>query len=1209
MSYLTPKRPVFLRKYLSVVAGIALMSMIDPYELQAQQVQLNFKNADVKEVITSLSDHYGYEFVFDGNLLKSARPISVNLKRSSVADALSILFKDQPFSYRLENKRIILYRKVASTNSQPVRGKVIDSLGNTIPGVSIHNLQDNSQTMSSGDGDFELSVANPADIQLSFSHVSFQEKVMRFSPDQIARPVRVMLSAKESMLNEIMITGYQRISKERSPGAYTTVTNDQLNKQINVDLVSALEGQVAGLTYIKNPTRSAADSPVLRGIGTYSNQVTTNPLIVVDDLPTELTLSDINPYDVESVTVLKDATAASIYGARAANGVIVVTTKRGKGQGVSVNFNVDQFITQKPDIAKMHYASTSDLIDYEIDVYNKERSRYANTESLFNYYGRLGSGSLKYYSPLYDLFRKESTGAISTQERDATINTWRNNDYIKEFTDNVWQNESRQRYNASISQNSSKSNTFVSFNYDKGKGLVQHEKNEKFNLYLKSSFNVTKWLNATVGLNGTYGVNKETEGDYNNVFLQPRYTRIKDENGNLVYAPYVDLSSSVGPGSAINGETAEQIAANPNLKSTAFNVLEALGEGIESRKNLNLRAFTALRATIYKGLSFQTQFSYELGQTSRESFYDEDSYMMRVASNAMVSYNAATGVYTKNLPAGGRYYQFESKRYNYTFRNQFNYDNTFGQYGQHQLTALAGFEMRQSHTPRPIQQLLVGYNPVTLTSTTIDWATLSKTGVTSYIYGGNVRLGDLNGGAQKETLHRFTSLYANAGYTYNNRYNLTGSIRVDQADLFGVDPKFKYRPLWSVGAGWNVSNEDFMKNSEWLNSLKLRATYGITGNVDQESSSYGTATWKSDKLFPYLQYLEQKSLPNPMLRWEKTATTNFGVDISMLDNRLSATIDAYNRYSSDLLISAVLDPTVGANSRVINNGALRNRGIEFNINGVWLKKKDLTASTQLVFSFNKNKVEKVNGLTATAQSYVGSPSNYFFEGSSYNSIMAYRYAGMVNGYPYFLDQNGESNVVFDDNGTPTKINGINSPDALVNLGTLFPKYTGSINQRLRYKAFDLSAMFVFSGGHKLRKDAIDFASDKLTNAGLVNRWAAGATNDYPRLMVDYPRLMVDYPDNLRSGASTLSNLWRYSDQQIAAADYVKLRNIAVGYQLPKQLAHKAGMQNVRLTAQVNNLWTWSAAGNDIDPESYSLNSGTRTLPLAKSFLMGLSLTF
>ncbi len=1202
MSYLTPKRPVFLRKYLSVVAGIALMSMIDPYELQAQQVQLNFKNADVKEVITSLSDRYGYEFVFDGNLLKSARPISVNLKRSSVADALSILFKDQPFSYRLENKRIILYRKVASTNSQPVRGKVIDSLGNTIPGVSIHNLQDNSQTMSSGDGDFELSVANPADIQLSFSHVSFQEKVMRFSPDQIARPVRVMLSAKESMLNEIMITGYQRISKERSPGAYTTVTNDQLNKQINVDLVSALEGQVAGLTYIKNPTRSAADSPVLRGIGTYSNQVTTNPLIVVDDLPTELTLSDINPYDVESVTVLKDATAASIYGARAANGVIVVTTKRGKGQGVSVNFNVDQFITQKPDIAKMHYASTSDLIDYEIDVYNKERSRYANTESLFNYYGRLGSGSLKYYSPLYDLFRKESTGAISTQERDATINTWRNNDYIKEFTDNVWQNESRQRYNASISQNSSKSNTFVSFNYDKGKGLVQHEKNEKFNLYLKSSFNVTKWLNATVGLNGTYGVNKETEGDYNNVFLQPRYTRIKDENGNLVYAPYVDLSSSVGPGSAINGETAEQIAANPNLKSTAFNVLEALGEGIESRKNLNLRAFTALRATIYKGLSFQTQFSYELGQTSRESFYDEDSYMMRVASNAMVSYNAATGVYTKNLPAGGRYYQFESKRYNYTFRNQFNYDNTFGQYGQHQLTALAGFEMRQSHTPRPIQQLLVGYNPVTLTSTTIDWATLSKTGVTSYIYGGNVRLGDLNGGAQKETLHRFTSLYANAGYTYNNRYNLTGSIRVDQADLFGVDPKFKYRPLWSVGAGWNVSNEDFMKNSEWLNSLKLRATYGITGNVDQESSSYGTATWKSDKLFPYLQYLEQKSLPNPMLRWEKTATTNFGVDISMLDNRLSATIDAYNRYSSDLLISAVLDPTVGANSRVINNGALRNRGIEFNINGVWLKKKDLTASTQLVFSFNKNKVEKVNGLTATAQSYVSSPSNYFFEGSSYNSIMAYRYAGMVNGYPYFLDQNGESNVVFDDNGTPTKINGINSPDALVNLGTLFPKYTGSINQRLRYKAFDLSAMFVFSGGHKLRKDAIDFASDKLTNAGLVNRWAAGATNDYPRLM-------VDYPDNLRTGASTLSNLWRYSDQQIVAADYVKLRNIAVGYQLPKQLAHKAGMQNVRLTAQVNNLWTWSAAGNDIDPESYSLNSGTRTLPLAKSFLMGLSLTF
>ncbi|MDR3008102.1 MAG: SusC/RagA family TonB-linked outer membrane protein [Sphingobacterium sp.] len=1201
MSHLTQKRPVFLRKYLSLVAGIALMSMLDPYELHAQQVQLNFKNADVKEVITNLSDRYGFEFVFDGSLLKSARPITANLKLSSVENALSILFKDQPFSYRLENKRIILYRKAVSTSHQVVRGKVIDSLGNTIPGVSIHNLQDNSQAMSSGDGDFEIAVPNSA-IELSFSHVSFNERTMRYTAEQVERPVRVMLSPKESMLNEIMVTGYQRISKERSPGAYAMINNDQLNKQINVDLTSALEGQVAGLTYIKSATRTDPDKPVLRGIGTYSSAVTTNPLIVVDDLPTEFTLNDINPYDVESVTVLKDATAASIYGARAANGVIVVTTKKGKGQGVSVNFNVDQFITQKPDITKMHYASTSDLIDYETDVYKRELSRYANSEALFDHYGTLGSGNLKYYSPLYDLFRKESIGEISAQEREQTVNSWRSNDYIKEFVDNVWQNETRQRYNASISQNSSKSNTFVSFNYDKGKGQVINDKNEKFNLYLKSTFNLTKWLSATVGLNGTYGVDKSTDGDYNNLFLQPRYAQIKDENGNLIYSPYVKLPSAVGPGSAVNGETAEQIAANGNLKSTSFNVLEAVGEGVESNKSLGLRAFTSLRANLYKGLSFQTQFSYELGQTSRESFYDEDSYMMRMASNAMVSYNAATGVYTKNLPAGGRYYQYETKRYSYTFRNQFNYDNTFGQYGEHQLTALAGFEMRQARVPRPIEQLLVGYNPVTLTSTTVDWATLSKSGITSYIYGGNNRLSDLNSGAQKETLHRYTSLYANAGYTYNNRYNLTGSIRVDQADLFGVDAKFKYRPLWSAGAGWNVSNEDFMKTEDWLNSLKLRATYGITGNVDQASSSYGTATWKSDKLFPYLQYLEQSSLPNPMLRWEKTSTTNFGVDFSILDNRLSGSIDAYNRYSSDLLINSVLDPTVGASSRVINNGALRNKGVEFNVNGVWLKKKDFTASTQLVFSFNKNKVEKVNGLTSTAQSYIGSPSNYFFEGSSYNSIMAYRYGGMVNGYPYFLDQNGESNVVFDENGTPTSIKEITSPDALVNMGTLFPKYTGSINQRLRYKSFDLSAMFVFSGGHKLRKDAIDLGSNELTNAGLVNRWVAGADNDYPRLVVDYPEQLVTYADRV-------STLWRYSDKQIVSADYVKLRNVAVGYQLPKQWAGKAGMQNVKLTLQVNNLWTWSAAGDDIDPEAYALNSGTRTFPLAKSFLMGLSLTF
>src|SRR5690606_22620149 len=317
------------------------------------------------------------------------------------------------------------------------------------------------------------------------------------------------------------------------------------------------------------------------------------------------------------------------------------------------------------------------------------------------------------------------------------------------------------------------------------------------------------------------------------------------------------------------------------------------------------------------------------------------------------------------------------------------------------------------------------------------------------------------------------------------------------------------------------SNEMFMRDVAWVDGLKARLTYGITGNVDQTSSPYSTARWRTDRLYTDIDYLEINSLPNPRLRWEKTTTWNMGVDYAFLNNRLSGSIDYYNRYSSDLLISTILDPTVGATSRVLNAGALRNKGIEFNINAVWFQRDDWRFTSSFVFAHNTNTVEKVNTAASTAGSYVTAPSNYFFEGQALNALMAYRYAGMTEGYPYFYDENGALNVTFGEDGLPTDAQSINNPDALVNMGSLTPKYTGSFTQRIRYKAFDLSAMFVFSGGNKLRLDVIDINSDELLHENLVNRWAAGTAGDFPRLLVDYPEDRLSYARNS-------SSMWRYA---------------------------------------------------------------------------------
>lgn len=1181
-----------------------MLTGVSTITVQAQTLNFSFKNAPLDKVINEIAKKSGYEFIFDAAYTKNARPTNLDIKSATIDEALTLVFKQQNFSYEISGKVIVLkpknISKASNGTSYLIKGKVTDSTGVSLPGVTVRVKEESTNTQTDGDGLFSIQVTEQHHT-LVFDYLGYKQIEINAVNSYATGQIKIILPQNASLLKEVLITGYQSILKERSPASFSLVDSATLNRQLNTDLLSSLEGRVAGILYNKNPNGLGADKPVLRGIATYSTSVGTSPLIVIDGLPTETPLEEINPYDVESVTVLKDAAAASVYGARAANGIILITTKKGKGNGVQVNLNVDLFVTGKPDLDKMHYATTSDMIDFETDVYNRERSRFATTQTMFDSYGNIGKNTIKYYSPLYELYRKQSSGLLSTDQVNNTLSQWRQNDYIKDYEENVWQNEVRKRYNLSLSSAAAKSNSYLSLNYDESNDRIKYNKNQNFNLYAKSSFKIKKWLNATVGLNGTYATADATNSDYNNYLLQPRYAQITDGNGNLVQSEYANVKDGFTSGGEMNPAVVATLQANGNFKPINFNILDAMQEGVSKNKSLNLRAFADLKADIYKGLSYSSQIQYEVRRNDSESYYDANSYKMRYAYNTLTSYNSTTTKYLRNLPEGGRYAQFNQQTNNYTFRNQFNYTNTFGsKENEHAISAIAGFEMRQTYSPRTLEQLRYGYDPITLGSTILDNATL-RAGITSFVYGNTKTLGSISP-TQQEIKNRYLSAYSTLNYTFRNKYNLSGSVRVDQTNLFGIEEKNKRRPLWSVGAGWNANYEDFLKDIQWLNTLKLRATYGIGGNVDQSSYPILTIRYRNDGLFPSLQYSDILSLPNPKLRWEKTATTNLGLDYSMFQNRLRGSIDFYNRYSTDLLTTTDLDPTVGALTRRINSGALRNRGVEISIGGEWLKKDDLTFSSNFIFAYNKNTVKLVNRAASTAGSYVGSPLDYFFLDQQYNSLYAYKYGGMTNGYPYFLDQNGQSNVTFDANGVPTAVKSINSPDALVNMGSLTPLYNGSFSQRIQYKNFELGALFVFSGGNKLRKDVSNLYNNAVTDEEITQRWKAGNTPNLPRLYVDYDESALNY-------ATTLSDFWKNSDNQILDASYIKLRNVSLSYNLSNRISKLINVNAIRLTAQVNNLWYWSAAGDDIDPETYSLNGGSRSTPLAKSFLLGLNVNF
>ena len=1077
-----------------------------------------------------------------------------------------------------------------------VSGKVTDVTNHPLEGAAVVVKNDNillsMGTLTDIKGEFRISAKAGEVIRISY--LGMKSREFTVSAEQPFLKVHLEPEIITLSSTDVVATGYQNLHKEQTTSAYTKIRTDQLNRQLNRTVQEAIEGQIAGVRFTKDPF-TGKEVPILRGVGTFSGNVGYSPLVVIDDIPTDTPLEDINPKDIESVTVLKDAAATAIYGVRAANGVIVIVTKKGLQNGLRINVHTDLFYTFKPNMSHMRYASTSDLIDLETAFYqSKLADSNGNVDDLFASYGEIGGRqTVRYYSPLFQLYRDQAKGKLSQQEVNSTLNEWRNRDYLRDFKRYVWQPIISKRYNISVESGNNRSQNYASLQYEDTDERIVTEKTRALNLYLKNTYQLTPWLKSTIGVNGRYtavdAVAEQVRNLYTDYLKQPRYTRLLGTN------PYAGFNLAA----PINGHILEQIADNDAFRSYSFNLLESIAQEHQKQYNLSLRPFANLQVSIIKGLQYQSYFQYELNTHNSETFFGKDTYYMRLRHNQLVKQDATTQKFSSELPEGGYYEQEKGQTQHYTFRQQLDFNRTFAE--AHNVTALLGFEMRQHYTPRNTKEMQYGYDEQTLSFPTLNWKDLYNPGVTSYLYGRQSL--SLSRNQQSETKHRFISFYSTLGYSYHQKYNLTGSVRVDQADMFGADPKYKYRPLWSVGGSWNLHREDFFYGNV-VNLLKLRLTYGVSGNVDQTTTPFLRGRLLTDVrgAYPNRQYLQfnDTDLPNPKLRWEKTETTNLGIDFGMW-YWLSGSIDLYRRYSSDLLVLTELDPTVGAQRRLINNGALLNKGIEVSLNATRELANDLQLTVRTTFAYNKNTIEKVSSKPTNAVEYARNPLRYYKQGDDFNSLYAYRYKETTNGYPIYLDENGNPNTTFDANGVPT-IKDIISEDALVRLGTMNPTFNGALSLQLRYKAFELGTMFIYAGGHKLRKDTYSINQESETHRDITQRWTAANPTDMPRMSFDYPA-------TLRRTANTVNTLWQLGDNQVVNADYIKWRNVLFSCYIPKNICEKLRLQEAKITAQLNNLLTWCAAGDDIDPETYHLNSGSRALPVATAAFFGISFSF
>lgn len=1130
---------------------------------QPEKITITVTKKPLDNVLEKLSKQYNYQFFYNTALLKGVS-VSASLQEAGINQVMKKLLEGTGLQYSIKDRTIVITAvpKKAMTNKL-LHGRVVDSDGNELPGVAILTQDKSQGGVTDIDGRFSFLKPLKYGTVLCFTSVGMKPHNVVYSGEEL---LQVVMVEDVHQLDAVIVTGFQTISRERSTGAATIVKSDYLNKIQGMNLESKLEGSTPGLTTYNGKTS-------IRGTSTFSSSIGTTPLLVMDGQPvTGISLNELNPDDIESVTVLKDAAATSLYGVRASNGVIVVTTKRGTSKKANINISANYYLNPLPSLEYQHYASTSDIIDYEQSYILNDPTYQSNP---FGYFDKQNdTSSPRYITGVERLYYRLAKGEITENQLNNSLDVLRKNDYRKAYQEALQQMNFTQDYNVSISKGSDKSNLFFSARYENQTTYNKHDSWDRYTFYLKNELNLTNWFKLTLGANVAINSSEYSQaGNQGTVAAMP-YDALYNEDGSYAYIyPY-------------NYYRAQEINNTDGLRFMGYNAVEEATNNMQKSNSMYWKLFTHADFKIVKGLDFGVKFQYENRTSDVEQYDEADSYYMRYMINQFASVNPKGG-FIYNIPEGGRMANTNS-RWNYlNLRGQFNYQTTIAD--KHDITALLGGEIREDKY-RSKNGERYGYDEQKLTYQMVDWATLEKDGVSGQLNSSN--------SAKKnesvkvyDTHHRYVSAYFNAGYTYDTRYALNASVRVEQADLFGSDPKYRYRPLWSVGASWNISNEAFMKGTQWIDMLKLRATYGITGNVDQSSSPYLIGKYSTS---PYSgsNLTDISTPPNKMLRWEKTSTFNIGVDFALF-RRLNGSIDFYNRYSSDLLARKSLDPSSGFDNAKFNNGAMRNRGIELNLSYDWLKSKDWSLNTGFTAAFNSNKIKEVGYLPTDAVSMMQYPTSYYLQGDTYNSLYAYRYAGLTaDGNPSVYDVDG--NIVSQE--------GVRDINALVCMGQLDPKWSGALDISLRWKELSFFTKIVYYTGHTLRTDATPLYNGVKDMKGYIhkdvaNRWTPEHTD------TDIPSM------NVYSSLTDRANYWKYADYNTASASFIKVRNIGLSYTLPQQWIGKAGFKAISLRAQVNNPCYWAANKRDIDPEAFSANEGTRKAEQATSYVLGININF
>lgn len=1041
--------------------------------------------------------------------------------------------------------------------SRTIHGIVLDDAGEPLPGATVREVPKSKKesvsiVITDYQGHFTLNIPDNVD-ELEVYFIGYMKKTVVLKPGE--NDVRIELEPNSEILNEVVVTGYQTISKERATGSFAKVERKDLESQRITSVKDMLEGHVAGYTDGK-----------IRGITSMYGVAT--PLYVVDGFPVERTqveyagggfaeqMPDINVDDIESITVLKDAAATSIYGARAANGVIVITTK--KAQKGQVNVSGSATFTINPYKRQTIYSADSrETIDMVRDWISQNPNFKGDGAKGYAEKMLKNSSDL---APHYKAVYQRYAGLISEQQLNSMFDTWASQGYRwYDETDKIdCRDATTQRYNVSITSGTDRNSIVATLAYHRENGNSKYSYDEGVDISLRNSVNMTKWLTVDLGATIIYS-KKQTAG----------YTL---SSPGFAIAPYMSFYNA--DGSTYVSRQEERLNQSRldaikryGLYNEDIDPMDELGRSNKIDSDLLTRAYARLNFRITDWLRFVSQIQYEWGNYNLKNRQEKETYAIRNKVNSFSSYS--NGVTKFNIPYGDIYQHGVNTQQAYNFRNQLDFNKVFAEL--HDVTAIAGMEMRHDKN-RAEYTTLYGYDDQLNT-----WSPVDQSAIQSFSNAIFSRpwISTTDFASVRELTNRFISFYANAAYTFDNRYMLNASIRSDRTNLFGTSGKYQGKPIWSTGAAWRIDEEKFF-NAQWVNMLKLRASYGIGGNIAKDTWPYLVAYYNTNN-HPGVGGIQGtvSSRPNPDLRWEKTTTINVGVDFAMFTNRLTGSVEFYNKKGTDLLASSngVSVEGQGYSTVTINNGEMTNRGFEMNLNGQIIQGRDWSWSLQGVVGYNHSRVDKVNVVAPVYFLQLDQPQAFPRVGYPYTAMYGYQWAGLSEeGLPQVYDSKGEIYSSM----TPTEL------DDIIYLGSNTPTFSGSLSTNVRWRDLTLSALLLFDGGHKIQTGYYTY----------YDQWKEPGDENH----TDVPRYVASENPSLYCNM----DLYNRSSAVVENATNFRLRNISLTYNLPKKWCSKFYAKETRLMFGVENIATFAGSKS----VKYALGGYTKP-----TYMVSLNLNF